>query len=172
MSHKAKDMIRLEEYCRAAGLTKKYCKLLGELSLRYYHFSWLPSLLMDSSPDTLIPLRDSLFRLGDRNRTYKEEELNRSIRLISRLDLFDILVDRAIECVWDEILTDPDDSYMQILRYCYLDHTNEPEYDFYLRTGLSKSTMYEKRGNLLIAVGLAMNGCAVPLALDALGEWG
>ena len=45
MSHKAKDMIRLEEYCRAAGLTKKYCKLLGELSLRYYHFSWLPSLL-------------------------------------------------------------------------------------------------------------------------------
>ena len=172
MAHKSKDTRKLEEYCETAGLTKQYCKMIGEISLRYYRYAWLPSLKMEETADTLPVLRDAVFTICDRSIPYPKDRLVRSVRTISRLDLFDVLVERALEFVWEDILTDPEEVYAEILRYCYLDRTQESEYDFCDRTGLSRSAMYEGRSSLLIAVGLAMNGCAAPTALRALGEWG
>ena len=172
MAHKSKDTLRLEEYCEAAGLTKKYCKQIGEISLHYYRYSWLPSMIMKETADTLPVLRDAIIMLGDRNRPYTKKDLKRAVQTISRLDLFDVLVERALESVWEDILAEPDENYGQILEYCCQGHHREPEYDFYSRVGLSKSAVYERRNNLFTAIGLAITCCAAPMALKALGEWG
>ena len=88
MAHKSKDTLRLEEYCEAAGLTKNYCKQIGEISLHYYQYSWLPSMIMKETADTLPVLRDAIIMLGDRNRPYTKKDLTRAVQTISRLDLF------------------------------------------------------------------------------------
>ena len=91
MAHKSKDTRKLEEYCETAGLTKQYCKMIGEISLRYYRYAWLPSLRMEETADTLPLLRDAVFSICDRSSAYPKDRLVRSVMTISRLDRVDII---------------------------------------------------------------------------------
>ena len=171
MSHKRRDTLRIEEYCRLTGLGKKYLKELADAAMENYQRKWLPVMLIEWTPDRLPNLKRYIGILADADQVYSMEEKEEAIRFLSRMRMLDVFVEGAVQYVREELLMSADPSYDIILESMLNSHGRENSIATMGKAGVSRSVYFERKSELLTALGLALIFYSAQEAVNALGEW-
>ena len=128
-------------------------------------------LTLNWTPESVPVMKEAMCTLADIKDEHTREQIEDAVVMLSRLDLLDVLVDEAVKYVREEFLTDTDPSYDVILTEVLVRHGRENSIEAMETAGVSRSVYFERKADLLTALGLALTCYSAKAAVTALGEW-
>ena len=90
---------------------------------------------------------------------------------LSRLDMLDVLVEESVKYVREVFLIGTDLSYDVILTAILAGNGRENAIEIMAAAGVSRSVYFERKSDLLAAIGHALTCYSAKEAIAALGEW-